>query len=215
MSFQERMIKRAGPDSQMEMDAITAGIDTTGNKAAFLLYDLATHPEVQEQLHKEIQEVIGKNEKVTESALKRMRFLKACVHESQRMKPAVAGLNRETTQDMVLGSYQIPAGTVVTYWNMLAMNNEKNFPEPERFKPERWLRGCPGQHTAHPFAAIPFSFGPRMCIGRRFAELEVQVLVVKLLQRFKLEYHHEPVGLITPFVVKPDRKIKMKFSSRI
>ena len=110
-----------------------------------------------------------------------MRFLKACVHESQRMKPAVAGLNRETTQDMVLGSYQIPAGTVVTYWNMLAMNNEKNFPEPERFKPERWLRGCPGQHTAHPFAAIPFSFGPRMCIGRRFAELEVYMLAIKVL----------------------------------
>jgi len=49
-----------------------------------------------------------------------------------------------------------------------------------------------------------------MCIGRRFAELDVQVLVVKLLQQFKLEYHHEPVGLVAPFVVKPDRKIKME-----
>ena len=259
MSVLERMIKRAGPDSQipavMAMDAITAGIDTTGNKAAFLLYDLATHPEVQEQLHKEIQEVIGKNEKVTESALKRMRFLKACVHESQRMKPAVLGLNRTTIQDMVLGGYQIPAGTVVTYWNMLAMNNEKNFPEPERFKPERWLRGCPGQHTAHPFAAIPFSFGPRMCIGRRFAELEVYMLAIKVMvvlimmimmlevymltikimlkimmmevykqqmytlaikvvQKFRLEYHHEPVGMAIPFVCRPDRNIKMKFIPR-
>ena len=255
LSVLERMIKRAGPDSQipavMAMDAITAGIDTTGNKAAFLLYDLATHPEVQEQLHKEIQEVIGKNEKVTESALKRMRFLKACVHESQRMKPAIPGLNRETTQDMVLGGYQIPAGTVVTYWNMLAMNNEKNFPEPERFKPERWLRGCPGQHTAHPFAAIPFSFGPRMCIGRRFAELEVYmlaikvmvkimmtevymltikvmlkimmmevykqqmyILAIKVVQKFRLEYHHEPVGMAIPFVCRPDRNIKMKFIPR-
>ena len=98
---------------------------------------------------------------------------------------------------------------------ILTMMEESHFAEPNQFKPERWLRGCPEHHTAHPFAAIPFSFGPRMCIGRRFAELEVQVLVVKLLQRFKLEYHHEPVGLITPFVVKPDRKIKMKFSSRI
>ena len=60
-----------------------------------------------------------------------------------------------------------------------------------------------------------FGFGPRMCIGRRFAELELQVLVVKLLQKFKIEYHHEPVGLVTPFLVKPDRDIKMKFSPRI
>ena len=56
------------------------------------------------------------------------------------------------------------------------MNDEKNFPEPEKLKPERWLRGCPGQHTAHPFAAIPFSFGPRMCVEWRFAKLEVYIV---------------------------------------
>ena len=74
--------------------------------------------------------MIGKHEEVTESALKRMRYLKACVHESQRMKPAIPGLNRETTQDMVLAGYQIPGRTVVTYSNLLAMIDEKNFPEP-------------------------------------------------------------------------------------
>ena len=96
----------------------------------------------------------------------------------------------------------------------LAMNDEKNFVEPEKFKPERWLRGCPGHHTAHPFAAIPFSFGPRMCIGRRFAELEVYVLAIKVLQRFRLEYHHDPVGRAIPFVCRPDKIIKMKFIPR-
>jgi cytochrome P450 len=218
LSVLEKMIRRVGPDSQipavMAMDAIMAGIDTTGNAAAFLLYDLATNPEVQEQLHKEIQDVIGKNKEVTESDLKRMRYLKACVHESRRLKPAVPGFNRETTQDMVLGGYQIPRGTLVTYWNMLAMTDEKNFSEPEKFMPDRWLRGCPGQHTAHPFAAIPFSFGPRMCIGRRFAELEVYMLAIKVVQRFRLEYHHEPVGMAVPFVCRPDRNIKMKFIPR-
>ena len=97
LSVLEKMIKRAGPESEipavMAMDAITAGIDTTGNTAAFLLYDLATHPEVQEQLYKEICEVIGKDKEVTEPAMKRMRYLKACVHESQRRNPAVPGLN--------------------------------------------------------------------------------------------------------------------------
>ena len=73
--------------------------------------------------------MIGKHEEVTESALKRMRCLKACMHESQRRKPAIPGLNRETTQDMALVGYQIASGTVVTYWNLLAMNDEKNFPE--------------------------------------------------------------------------------------
>ena len=219
MSVLEKMIKRAGPDSQipavMAMDAIAAGIDTTSSTSAFLLYDLAINQDVQAKLYKEIVEVVGSTEVVTEAKLKRMRYLKACLHESQRMHPAVMGSGRETQQEMVLGGFQIPKGIRVNAMGILTMMEESHFAEPTQFKPERWLRGCPEHHTAHPFAAIPFSFGPRMCIGRRFAELEVQVLVVKLLQRFKLEYHHEPVGLITPFVVKPDRKIKMKFSSRI
>ena len=219
MSVLEKMIKRTGPDSQipavMAMDAIAAGIDTTSSTSAFLLYDLAINQDVQAKLYKEIVEVVGSTEVVTEAKLKRMRYLKACLHESQRMHPAVMGSGRETQQEMVLGGFQIPKGIRVNAMGILTMMEESHFAEPNQFKPERWLRGCPEHHTAHPFAAIPFSFGPRMCIGRRFAELEVQVLVVKLLQRFKLEYYHEPVGLITPFVVKPDRKIKMKFSSRI
>ena len=219
MSVLEKMIKRAGPGSHipavMAMDAIAAGIDTTSSTSAFLLYDLASNPDVQATLYKEITEVIGPKEVVTEAKLKRMRYLKACLHESQRMHPAAMGSGRETQQEMVLGGYQIPKGIRVNAMNILTMMEESHFEEPHKFKPERWLRGCPEHHTAHPFAAIPFGFGPRMCIGRRFAELEVQVLIVKLLQRFKLEYHHQPVGLVTPFVVKPDRKIKIKFSSRI
>ena len=219
MSVLEKMIKRAGPGSQipavMAMDAITAGIDTTSSTSAFLLYDLASNQEVQAILYDEIMEVVGPTDVITEAKLKRMRYLKACLHESQRMHPAAMGSSRETQQEMVLGGFQIPKGIRVNAMGILTMMEEDHFEEPHKFKPKRWLRGCPEHHTAHPFAAIPFGFGPRMCIGRRFAELEVQVIVVKLLQRFKIEYHHEPVGLVTPFVVKPDREIKMKFSPRI
>ena len=81
-------------------------------------------------------------------------------------------------------------------------------------RPERWLRGCPEHHTAHPFATIPFAHGLRMCVGKRFAELECHVLAIKVLQEYRLEYHHDPVGIRTDFVNKPDRKIKMKFISR-
>ena len=218
MSVLEKMIKRAGPGSQipavMAMDAITAGIDTTSSTSAFLLYDLASNQEVQAILYKEILEFIGPTDVITEAKLKRMRYLKACLHESQRMHPAVMGSGRETQQEMVLGGFQIPKGIRVNAMGILTMMEEDHFEEPHKFKPKRWLRGCPEHHTAHPFAAIPFGFGPHMCIGRRFAELEVQVIVVKLLQRFKIEYHHEPVGLVTPFLVKPDREIKMKFSPR-
>lgn len=67
-----------------------------------------------------------------------------------------------------------------------AMVYAKNdvFPNSHQFIPERWLKegndtGCPSSKTAHPFAFMPFGFGPRMCIGRRFAELEIYSLIAR------------------------------------
>jgi len=217
MSVLQKLIKKCGPDSQiplvMAQDAIMAGIDTTGNTAAFLLYDLASNPEQQEKLYQEIEAVIGK-ERITETKIKKMKYLKACLHECQRIKPAISGFNRRTQVDMVLAGYQIPAGTVVGYLTWLNMTDSKHFDNPEQFIPERWLRGCPEHHTAHPFVPIPFSHGPRMCIGRRFAELECFILAIKILQKFRLEYHHEPVRGATVFVTRPDKKIRLKLIPR-
>ena len=56
--------------------------------------------------------------------------------------------------------------------------------------------------------------GPRACIGRRFAELECYMLAIKVLQRYRLEYHHGDVGLNTEFVNKPDKNIRLKFIPR-
>jgi len=217
LSILEKLIRKCGAHSQiplvMAQDAMAAGIDTTGNTAAFFVYDLASNTDQQETLYQEISTVIG-DDKITEAKIKKMKYLKACLQESQRLKPAVLGINRRTQVDMVLGGYQIPKDTVVTYLTALTMNDSDYFEDPEKFIPERWLRGCPEHHTAHPFAAIPFSHGPRMCIGRRFAELECFIVVIKLLQKFRLEYHHEPVLSSTEFLVRPDRKIKIKFIER-
>ena len=71
------------------------------------------------------------------------------------------------------------------------------------------------QHrTAHPFSHLPFGHGPRSCIGRRFAELEISILLIKILQRFTLEYDGPPVGLKLSFTNKPDRAVNIKFRDR-
>ena len=217
MSVLHKMIRKCGTDSQiplvMAQDALIAGVDTTGTTAAFLLLELAQHPDHQDILYKEITEII-QDGPITESMINKMKYLKACFQESIRLNPAIIGYSRTTHVDMVLEGYQIPKGTVVSYFIMNVMKDAKHFKEPEQFIPERWMRGCPQQHGAHPFATIPFAHGPRKCIGKRFAELECYILVIKMLQKFKLEYHHEPVGIQTDFVQKPDKKIKMKLISR-
>ena len=95
-SILAKLARRKGKDSQlirtMAQDALLAGIDTTGTSATFLLYHLACNPDKQEILYKEVADVIGgdNNEKITESKLNKMRYLKATLHESQRMKPSLS-----------------------------------------------------------------------------------------------------------------------------
>ena len=98
----------------MSQDAILAGVDTTGTTAAFFLLDLAKNPKKQEILYKEIQDVIGDDAKVTESSINRMKYLKASLHESQRINPAAFGISRTTQTDMVLEGYHVPKGKTLT-----------------------------------------------------------------------------------------------------
>ena len=88
----------------------------------------------------------------------------------------------------------------------------RNFPEPEKFMPERWLRGK-GRADIHPFASLPFSTGPRMCIGKRFADLEVHVLTIRLLQKFKLEWAgtEGPLEGTQRLVYYPNQDLKFRF----
>ena len=219
LSVLQKLIKRCGPESQiplvMSQDAIMAGVDTTGTTAAFFLLDLARNPDKQALLYQEIMDFLGDGIKnITESKLNQMKYLKACLYESQRINPVAFGFSRRTQEDIVLEGYNVPKDVVIIYCLMLTMKDPKQFPDPDKFLPERWLRGCPSRHTAHPFATLIFSHGPRMCIGRRFAELECYILAIKILQRFKLEYHHEHVAVATEFVNKPDRKIRLRFIER-
>jgi cytochrome P450 len=132
-----------------------------------------------------------------------------------RLLPAVAGMNRLTQVPMVLAGHQIPAGTRVGVPGIVNQRSERHYPAPMELRPERWLRGCPAHHTAHPFAHLPFSHGPRMCIGRRFAELEVQVLTVRVLQRFRLEDPTDrPLDMVTPFTSRPDGPVRIRFLPR-
>merc|ERR1711915_326922 len=215
-SILAKLVRKHGKDSKvpllMAIDAIGAGIDTTGNQASFLLYHLAKHPEVQEKLYDEIQACIAKDGSLTADSLMKMKYLKACQQESQRLLPVTSGVTRETQVEMVLGGYQIPSGTKVLIHS--SSNCEERFPNSDKFVPERWLRGHSDQHTAHPFSHIPFGHGPRACIGQRFAKLELYVLMVKMIQRFHLEHQGEDVGVQVGLVGRPDRDVVLKILER-
>jgi len=214
-----KLVARCGKDSPipliMGLDSIFAGIDTTGSTAAFLLYHLAVHPEKQEILYKEICKVIGPTGDLTEAALAKMKYMKAVQFESQRILPAIFGTSRYFEKDITVGGFRIPKGTVVVRNGAFASMDPDNFTDPDKFLPERWLRGHEARHNADSFANIPFGHGARACIGQRFAKLELFTLMAKIVQNYKMDYVGDgELGIKTRLVTVPDRQIKIRFSKR-
>ncbi|XP_078342285.1 1,25-dihydroxyvitamin D(3) 24-hydroxylase, mitochondrial-like [Oculina patagonica] len=189
-----------------------AGVDTTAYTTLWLLYHLARNPTVQEKLHQEMYSILGKDGDVTAGSLAKLSYLKACGKESARMTPVFLANRRVLEKDVVLSGYLVPAKTIIGLGFYATGASEKHFKDASEYKPERWLRE--NKKDIHAYAILPFGFGPRMCIGSRIAELEMHLLVSKIIQRFRLEYHHEPLEMIQKLSAVPEKPVKIKFIER-
>ena len=116
-SLLAKMVKTCGKDSSipliMGLDNMNAGTDTTGTSATFLMYHLARNPDKQEILYKEICDIVAAKGALTESAIAKMKYIKAVQLESQRILPAIWATARVYEKDVVIGGYVIPQGSVV------------------------------------------------------------------------------------------------------
>nr|CAD7408707.1 unnamed protein product [Timema cristinae] len=83
---------------------------------------------------------------------------------------------------------------------------------PDVFQPERWFKQS--NSKLHPFASLPYGHGARMCLGRRFADTEIQVLLAKLIRSYKLEFQHEPLDYKVTFMYAPDGALRFKMTPR-
>ncbi|CAK1589086.1 unnamed protein product [Parnassius mnemosyne] len=193
------------------LDLFLVGIDTTSNAVASTLYQLALRPEVQERLHEEITKVL-QGRPLTPGDINQMPYLKACIKEVLRMFPVVIGNGRQLTKDTVICGYNIPKGTQVIFQHYVMGNSEEYFTNASEFRPERWIQRSMYKH--HAFASLPFGFGKRMCLGRRFAELEMHIVLCKIVQAFKMEYHHQPLDYHIHPMYTPDGPLRLKFIDR-
>ena len=199
------------------IDLLFAGVDTTSNTMQWALYLLSKNPDKQEKLYREVLSVVGPSEPVDVEALARMPFLKACIRETLRLYPVFPSLTRKLEEDIVLKGYKIPAGTQIEFLFYYMSYSEDFFPDARSFKPERWLRDeqdtFPGVKSA--FASLPFGFGTRMCIGRRVSELEMNLLLSRLVQQFLITYPEgEVVEATSRGLTLPDRAVRVRLEDR-
>ncbi|KAL7643981.1 UNVERIFIED_CONTAM: hypothetical protein RMT77_005994 [Armadillidium vulgare] len=196
------------------LDMIFAGIDTTSHTVAFTLYLLARNKDKQKKLQEELDLVLGEGkETLKEEQIANLSYVKACIKESLRLFPLALGNARVLHQDAVLGGYEIPKGSMVFALNLVTARDEKYFKKGNEFIPERWMRDRP-LGSIHPYAALPFSHGTRMCIGRRIAEQEMYTFIARVMHRFNIDYKYQDMETISRLVAVPSEPLRFEFTER-
>lgn len=199
------------PDRQVIDEAVTlfaAGHETTSNALTWTWYLLAQHPEIEAKFQAELAEVLG-GRAPTVADLERLTYTHMILKEALRLYPPVWILNGRTPQeDVSLGGYTIPAGSIVFISPYLMHRLPQYFPEPDRFDPERFR---PEREKELPrYAYIPFGGGPRVCIGNAFALMEARLILATIGQRYRLTLAQaEPAELLPQITLSPAGGLRM------
>jgi cytochrome P450 len=140
-----------------------------------------------------------------------LRYVTAVAKEALRLYPPVWSLGRVATKDSTLGSLPVVKGTDLWLCLHRLHRDPRWYPEPERFRPERWL----GNQVQRPFTYAPFGVGPRVCIGQHFAMAETVLGLASMLRRFSFS----PTSSIAPEVnawisLRPKESIKLRLQQR-
>ncbi|XP_070580884.1 1,25-dihydroxyvitamin D(3) 24-hydroxylase, mitochondrial-like [Ptychodera flava] len=196
--------------SQMT-EVFMGAVDTTANTFQWAVYNLASNPEKQEKLREEVRRTVPKGEPISYKHIEEIPYVTAVIKETLRVNPVVVNNSRVLDKDITIKGYNIPAGTPIVMLFHQSGRNSKYFEDPDQFKPERWLTKRSDKLSS--FTSMPFGFGPRMCIGKRFAMLELQVLLARISQDFSLE-NSRTVEPKMSILMVPDRPLNPKFIDR-
>ena len=169
-------------------DVAFAGSDTTSTSLAWLFLYLVLNPDIQKKVHKELDDVVGNERLPSWKDARDMPYLQATICEVERASGMMVIVGTNAIRDMTIAGYHIPKGTFVAIHMDKLHHDEREWPEPEKFKPERFLDSdgkFAGWTKVHGF--LPFSVGRRECPGQSLAKIMLFTFASILLQRYKIE----------------------------
>ncbi|CAJ0572268.1 unnamed protein product, partial [Mesorhabditis spiculigera] len=181
-------------EAQLEnvlMDLWVAGMETTSNTLNWGIAYLLNEPEVQKKIHAELDRVIKSDRTITLADKPNLNYINATLNEIQRVANLLPlNLFRKTTEDVVIAGHPVPKDTMVIPQISVVLLDEKIFPEPYAFKPERFLNADGSLKKVEEL--IPFSIGKRQCPGEGLARMELFMFFANLLQRFEVHSDEKP-----------------------
>nr|QFR37025.1 cytochrome P450 4G189 [Forficula auricularia] len=165
------------------------GHDTTAAGSSFFLSVMGVHPEIQDKIYEELDAIFGDSDRdCTFQDTLEMKYLERCLLESLRMYPPVPLIAREIKKDVRLASNTnivLPAFSTIIIGTYALHRDKDIFPNPDVFDPDNFLPEK--QANRHYYSYIPFSAGPRSCVGRKFAMLKLKILLSTILRKFRIE----------------------------
>ncbi|MBC8056629.1 MAG: cytochrome P450, partial [Rhizobiales bacterium] len=173
---------------------LLAGEDTTANTLAWMIWLLHANPAALARAQDEVRAVAGDTASFTPERMAALPWLEACAHETMRLKPVAPFQVIEALRETEVAGIRVPPGTSV--WCLMRGDTleARHFPDPQAFKPQRWLND--GESGAAASSArrvsMPFGAGPRVCPGRHLALLEIKIAMAMLLA------HFDVVNVATP-----------------
>ncbi|XP_063357936.1 uncharacterized protein LOC134647515 [Cydia amplana] len=211
----DKLIDSAG--IQEEVDTFMfEGHDTTASGLTFCMMALANNRDIQNKAVAELKELFGDSDRaITMEDINKLPFLDRCIKESLRIYPPVHFISRQLTEDVRLSNkYDVPAGVACHISIYDLHHREDLYPDPTRFDPDRFLP----EHCArrHPYAYIPFSAGPRNCIGQKFALLEMKLVLAEVLRKFELQpvTRPEDLSFIGDLILRNKGPVYVNFTKR-
>ncbi|XP_043646329.1 probable cytochrome P450 12c1, mitochondrial [Drosophila teissieri] len=205
----------------LAMDMLMGGVDTTSTAISGILLNLAKNPDKQQRLREEVlSKLTTLDREFSLEDMKSLPYLRAVIKESLRLYPVTFGNARSAGTDVVLDGYRIPKGTNLLMTNSFLLKDDGLYPRAKEFIPERWLRQK-GEDSSDvlinpnlsAFIYLPFGFGPRMCVGKRIVDLELELTVANLVRNFHIEYNHPTEKAFKcTFLYKPNIPLKFKFT---
>ncbi|KAG8234871.1 hypothetical protein J437_LFUL014563 [Ladona fulva] len=206
-------------DIREEVDTFMfEGHDTTSAAISWVLFLLGSHPEIQDKVVEELDRIFGddedKDRRITMKDLQEMRYLECCIKDALRLYPSVPLIARQLREDVQIAGYTVPAGTTTLIVTYMLHRNPATWPSPERFNPDHFLpENCQGRH---PYAYIPFSAGPRNCIGQKFAMLEEKAVVSSVLRKYRIKAvdRREDLTLLGELILRPKDGLRVQIFPR-
>ncbi|WP_049893009.1 cytochrome P450 [Natronococcus jeotgali] len=191
---------------------IFAGYETTAAALGFAWYSLALNPDVRQAFHDELDTVLD-GRPPTQADVADLDLTNRIVTETLRLYPPIHTIPRQTTQNVDVGEYQIPANEEVHLSTISVHRDERFYDDPLEFRPDRWAGNLEEELPDHAF--IPFGGGRRTCVGREFARLEATLVLATIGQHWTLDWAGDDTITIEPEITtKTKNGLPMRVQQR-